>query len=62
MCKKPLPPGCDCDPYDPNPDSFCQGGQVCKVQFKITFKFIYFFIEMSAIGGCRGVFKPPWQN
>ena len=38
MCKKPLPPGCDCDPYDSNPDSFCQGGQVCKVHFKITFK------------------------
>ena len=30
MCETPLPPGCNCDPMDPNPDSFCSSGQVCK--------------------------------
>ena len=31
MCQTPLPAGCDCDPRDPNPDSYCSSGQVCQV-------------------------------
>ena len=32
-CVRPLPPGCQCDPYAENPDSFCKHGEMCKVVF-----------------------------